>query len=120
LDAVPRPASAAEREAHRQFRGGEATNRRGVACAIKVMIPLQPATVAALAAPVSGPSRIRLTLTFDGRSVRAGGGAGSGSKEQRGLGENGRGSVFCMLQGKLAPKNEVVECGLVGQVKAMR
>src|SRR5262245_64671450 len=61
-DVVQRPASAAEREAHRQFGGGEASNRTVVARAVKVTIPLQPATVVALGAPESGPSRIKLTV----------------------------------------------------------
>src|SRR5215467_2479582 len=82
-DVVQRPASAAEREAHRQFGGGEAINRTVVARAVKVMIPLQPATVAALAAPESGPSRIRLTVTFDGGSLRTEVAAKSVRKAQR-------------------------------------
>jgi hypothetical protein len=116
-DAVKRPASAAEREVHRQFSAGEATNRTVVARAVKVMIPLQPATVAALSAPESGPSRIKLTVTFDGGALRAEVAAKSVRKAQRVLAENGLEAVFCMLQGKLAPKNEIVECGLVAQVK---
>src|SRR5262245_43916741 len=109
-DVAQRPASAAERQAHRQFSGGEATNRTVVARAVKVMIPLQPATVAALGAPESGPSRIKLTVTFDGGTLRAEDAAKSVRKAQRVLAENGLDAVFCMLQGKLAPKNEIVEC----------
>jgi len=114
-DAVQRPASAAEREAHHQFGAGD--HRTVVARSVKVTIPLQPATVAALAAPESGPSRIRLTVTFDGGSLRTEVAAKSVRKAQRVLVENGLDAVFCMLQGKLALKNEILECGLVAQVK---
>src|SRR5262245_61932424 len=115
-DVAQRPASAAEREAHRQFSGDKAINMVA-ARAVKVTIPLQPATVAALGAPESGPSRIKLTVTFDGGSLRAEVAAKSVRKAQRVLAENGFDAVFCMLQGKLAPKNEIIECGLVAQVK---
>jgi hypothetical protein len=115
-DAVQRPASAAEREAHRQFGGGD--HRTVVARSVKVTIPLQPATVAALGAPESGPSRIKLIVAFDGGTLRAEVAAKSVRRAQRVLAENGLEAVFCMLQGKLAPKNEIVECGLVAQVKA--
>src|SRR5262249_34929943 len=115
-DAVSRPASAAEREAHRQFSGGKAINTV-VARAVKVTIPLQPATVAALVAPESGPSRLKLVVTFDGGSVRAELAAKSVRKAQRTLAEHGLDAVFCSLQGRLAVKNEIVECGLVAQVK---
>ena len=104
-DAVQRPANAAEREVHRQASGGAAVNTV-VARSVKVTIPLQPATVAALAAPESGPSRIRLTVTFDGGSLRTEVAAKSVRKAQRVLVENGLDAVFCMLQGKLALKNE--------------
>jgi hypothetical protein len=116
-DAVLRPASAAEREVHRQASGGAAGNTV-VARAVKVTIPLQPDSVAALAVPESGPARVKLSVSFDAGTLRTEIAAKSVRKAQRVLAENGPDAVFCMLQGKLAPKNEIVECGLVAQVKA--
>jgi hypothetical protein len=115
-DVAQRSATAAEREVHRQASGGAAINTV-VARSVKVTIPLQAATVAALAAPESGPSRLKLTVTFDGGSLRAEVAAKSVRRAQRALAENGLDATFCMLQGRLAPKNEIVECGLVAQVK---
>jgi hypothetical protein len=115
-DAVSRAASAAERQAHRQFSGGGASNTV-VARSVKLTIPLEPATVAALVAPESGPARVKLTVTFDGGALRAEVAAKSVRKAQRVLAENGVDAVFCMLQGRLAAKNEIIECGLVAQMK---
>jgi len=107
---VPHPANA-------EFGGGEASNTTVVARAVKVTIPLQPATVAALVVPEGGPSRIKLIVTFDGGTLRAEVAAKSVRKAQRVLAENGADAVFCQLIGKLAAKNEIIECGLVAQAK---
>ena len=115
-DAVQRPASAAEREVHRQASGAVAVNTV-VARSVKLTIPLQAATVVALSAPEGGPTRLKLTVTFDGGSLRAEVAAKSVRKAQRTLAEHGPDAVVCLLQGKLSAKGEIIECGLVAQVK---
>src|SRR5215472_12666940 len=112
-DAVLRPASAAERAAHRQFEGVANTL---TARSIKVTVPLNAAEVAALEAPEGGPSRIRLTITVEGGALRAEVAAKAVRKAQKTIAENSPDAIFCQLIGKLV-KNEIVECGLVAQVK---
>jgi sarcosine oxidase gamma subunit len=112
-DAVLRPASPAEREAHRRFEG--AANAL-VARAVKVTVPLDPAAVAALEVREGGPPRLRLTIAVEGGVLQADVAAKAVRKAQRTLVENSPDAIFCQLIGKLV-KNEIVECGLVAQVK---
>jgi len=116
---APRAASAVEREAHRQFEktANKPAPNTLIARAVKLTVPLSPAAVAALDAREGGPSRIRLTITFDGGTLWTEVAAKSVRKAQKVIAENGPEAVFCTLQGKLV-KNEIVECGLVAQVKA--
>jgi hypothetical protein len=109
---LPRQASAAEREMH--HRQTEATNTL-VARSVKLTIPLAPEAVAALVVR-DGVPRVKLTITFEGGTLRTEVSAKSVRKAQRVLAENNSEAVFCMLQGKLV-KNEIAEAGLVAQVK---
>jgi hypothetical protein len=98
----------AEREAHANTL---------IARTVKLTVSLQPAAVAALIAPESGPSRIKLNVVYDGGTLRAEVAAKSVRKAQKMIAENGVENVFVALQGRLG-RGEIVECGLTVQVKA--
>jgi hypothetical protein len=69
-DAKARDATAAEFEAHRHFQKDAVMTGAIAARSLKVTVPLPPAGVAALAVP-DGQARVKLTVTYDGGSLRA-------------------------------------------------
>jgi hypothetical protein len=92
------------------------TKRTLSARALKITVPLDPAEVAALPAP-DGQARSQLAVTCDGKIYTADIATKSLRKAKGTISANGAENVFVMVQGKLRG-NEIVECGLVAQVKA--
>jgi hypothetical protein len=83
--------------------------------AIKVTIPLAPAEVAALPAS-HGQERVKLAIACEGKLYSADIATKSLRKAKSTISASGAENVFAMVQGKLKG-TEIVECGLVAQVK---
>jgi hypothetical protein len=83
--------------------------------ALKVTIPLDAAQVAALPDP-GGQVRCQLAIACEGKVYTADIATKSLRKAKATIAANGVENVFAMVQGKLR-NNEIVECGLVAQVK---
>ena len=89
---------------------------RLTARALKVTVPLDAAEIAALPAP-DGQARSRLAITCEGKIYAADIATKSLRKAKATIAASGVGNVFALVQGKLKD-NEIVECGLVAQVKS--
>jgi len=85
--------------------------------AIKVSVPLDPAAVGAL--PLPNQERVELAVGCDGLRYAASISTKSLRKAKSTISANGAEKVFVMLQGKLKG-NEILECGLVAQVKIVK
>jgi hypothetical protein len=85
---------------------------------IKVTIPLDAAAIAALPVP-DGQTRSKLTITCDGKNYIADLATKSLRKSKATIAASGAENTFVMIQGKLR-NNEIVEAGLVAQVKAAK
>jgi hypothetical protein len=85
--------------------------------AVKVTVPLDPATLAALPEPRPGTDRVTLVITCEDAIFSASISAKSLRKARSTIAEYGAENIFCVVQGKLKGK-EIVECGLVAQLKA--
>jgi hypothetical protein len=83
--------------------------------ALKVTIPLDAAEIAALPAP-SGQERCQLAIACEGKIYTAGIATKSLRKAKATISANDAENTFAMVQGKLKG-NEIIECGLVAQVK---
>jgi hypothetical protein len=83
--------------------------------ALKVTAGLDVAEIAALPTP-DGQARSQLAITCEGKVYVADIATKSLRKAKTTIAANGAENVFAMLQGKLKG-NEIVECGLVAQVK---
>ena len=88
---------------------------RLTARALKVTVPLDAVEVAALPAP-DGQARSRLAITCEGKVYTADIATKLLRKVKVAIAANGVENVFALVQGKLKG-NEIVECGLVAQVK---
>ena len=88
---------------------------RLTARALKVTVPLDAAEIAALPAP-DGQARSRLAITCEGKIYAADIATKSLRKAKATIAVSGVGNVFVLVQGKLKD-NEIIECGLVAQVK---
>jgi hypothetical protein len=85
--------------------------------ALKITVPLDAAEVKALPDP-GGQERCQLAITCDGRVYVAEVAVKAVRKAKATVAANGAENVFAMVQGKLKGSSEIVECGLVAQVKA--
>lgn len=85
--------------------------------AIKVSVPLDPAAVAMLPAP--DQDRVELTVGCEGQRYATSISAKSLRKAKSTIAANGADAVFVLLQGKLKG-HEIIECGLVAQVKTAK
>ena len=83
--------------------------------ALKITVPLDVAEVAALPDP-GGQARSQLAITCDGKIYSADIATKSLRKAKATIATSGAENVFVMVQGKLR-NNEIIECGLVAQVK---
>jgi hypothetical protein len=81
---------------------------------LKVTVVLAAAEVAAL--PTPDGQRCTLAITCDGKVYSADVAVKSLRKCKATISDNGAENVFCMVQGKLRG-TEIIECGLVAQVK---
>ena len=88
---------------------------RLTARALKVTVPLDAAEIAALPAP-DGQARSRLAITCEGKIYTADIATKALRKAKATIAASGAENVFVMVQGKLR-NNEIIECGLVAQVK---
>jgi hypothetical protein len=84
--------------------------------ALKVTVPLDPAEIAALPAP-DGQMRSQLAIACEGKVYIADIATKALRKAKATIAASGAENVFAMVQGKLR-NNEIIECGLVVQVKA--
>jgi hypothetical protein len=100
----------------RVFKPKETPMTTLTARAIKVTVPLDVAEVAALPAP-DGVARTKLVINCEGKSFVVDIAMKSLRKAKSTISANGVENVFVMIQGRLKGK-EVVEAGLVAQVKA--
>jgi hypothetical protein len=82
--------------------------------AVKVTIPLDAAAVGML--PTPSQERVELAVGCDGLRYAASISTKSLRKAKSTISANGADAVFVMLQGKLKG-SEIIECGLVAQVK---
>jgi len=82
--------------------------------AVKVTVPLDPAAISTL--PLPDQQRVELLVGCDGQRYAASISAKSLRKAKNTIDTNGAEKVFVMLQGKLKG-NEILECGLVAQIK---
>ncbi len=87
--------------------------------ALKVTIVLDPAEIAALAAP-DGQPRVVLRVNVGGRVVTAEVTSKSLRKAIAVVRETGADGCFALLQGKLGPDDAVLECGILAQVKTTK
>jgi hypothetical protein len=85
--------------------------------AVKVTIPLDPTAVGML--PTPNQERVELVVGCDGQRYTANISTKSLRKAKNTIEANGADVVFVMLQGKLK-SNEIIECGLVAQVKIIK
>ena len=83
--------------------------------ALKVTVPLDVAEVAALPDP-GGQARSQLAITCEGKIYTADIATKALRKTKATIAASGAENVFVMVQGKLR-NNEIIECGLVAQVK---
>ena len=83
--------------------------------ALKITIPLDAMEVRTLPDP-GGQARCLLAITCDGKVYTADIATKSLRKARATIAANGAENVFAMVQGKLKG-NEIVDCGLVAQVK---
>jgi hypothetical protein len=82
---------------------------------VKLVVPLDAADVAAMPVP---EGRATFAVTYIGGMLEASVNAKSLRKVQSTIRDHGAEGVFVMLQGKLGRGGEILECGLVAQVKA--
>jgi hypothetical protein len=82
---------------------------------VKVTVPLDPAEIKALP-PLHDQDRVKLAVSCDGRLYTADIATKSLRKAKSTINASGVENIFCMIHGKLQG-NEIVECGLVAQVK---
>jgi hypothetical protein len=105
----------AEPKARSVFREKSSMTKLSVtARAVKVSIPLDATAIAIL--PVPSQERVELVVDCDGARYTANIATKSLRKAKSTISANGAEKVFVMLQGKLK-NNEIIECGLVAQVK---
>ena len=83
--------------------------------AIKTTVPLDAMEVRSLPDP-GGQARCQLAITFDGKVYTADIATRALRKAKSTIAASGVENVFAMVQGKLKG-NEIIECGLVAQVK---
>jgi hypothetical protein len=83
--------------------------------ALKITVPLDPAEVRALHIP-DNQTRTQLAITCEGKTYLADIATKALRKAKGTIAANRVENVFAMVQGKLKG-NEIVECGLVAQVK---
>jgi hypothetical protein len=83
--------------------------------ALKVTVPLDAAEVAVLPDP-GGQARSQLAIACDGKIYTADIATKSLRKAKAVIAANGAANVFVLVQGKLR-NSEIIECGLVAQVK---
>jgi hypothetical protein len=83
--------------------------------ALKVTVPLDATEVAALPDP-GGQARSQLAITCEGKVYTADIATKSLRKARATITANGAENVFVLVQGKLKG-NEIIECGLVAQLK---
>jgi hypothetical protein len=83
--------------------------------ALKITVPLDAAEVRALPDPGS-QARCLLAIACEGKIYTADIATKALRKAKSTISANGADNVFCMAQGKLKG-NEIIECGLVAQVK---
>jgi len=83
--------------------------------ALKVTVPLDAAEIMGLPTP-DGQARSQLAITCEGRTYTADIATKSLRKAKATITANGVENTFAMVQGKLKG-NEIVDCGLVAQVK---
>ena len=86
--------------------------------ALKITVPLDPVEVRALHIP-DNQTRARLAITCEGKTYTADIATKALRKAKGVISANGAENVFVMVQGKLKG-NEIVECGLVAQVKTSK
>jgi hypothetical protein len=86
--------------------------------ALKITVPLDPAEVRALHIP-DNQTRAQLVITCEGKVYTADIATKALRKAKGTIAANRVENVFAMVQGKLKGNNEIVECGLVAQVKAV-
>jgi hypothetical protein len=96
-------------------RGTSMTRLTVTARALKVTVPLDAAEIAALPVP-GGQERCQLAIACEGKVYTADIATKSLRKAKSTISANGAANVFAMVQGKLR-NNEIIECGLVAQVK---
>jgi hypothetical protein len=82
--------------------------------ALKITIPLDAAEIARLRAP--DETRVLLAINCEGKTYTADITTKSLRKAKGVISANRAENVFAMVQGKLRG-NEIIECGLVAQVK---
>jgi hypothetical protein len=125
-DAKPR-ATTMSAVAHQLFQKGDPVMQKGSAASlpttitartIKITIPLSPEDVLALSA-VDGQLRVRFIVAYEDVKLRADIAAKSLRKAQATIREAGADNSFVAVQGKLGRGGEILECGLVAQVKAL-
>jgi hypothetical protein len=80
--------------------------------AINVSVPLDPAAIGAL--PLPDGERTDLAVNCDGKLYAA-----NLRKVKTAIAANGAEAMFVMLQGKLKG-DEIIECGITAQVKAVK
>jgi len=85
--------------------------------AVKVTVPLDPVAVGAL--PLPNGERVELTVGCEGQRYATSISAKSLRKAKSTIAANGAEKVFVLLQGKLRG-NEIIECGLVAQMKVTK
>jgi hypothetical protein len=83
--------------------------------ALKISVPLDPAEVRALHIP-DNQTRAQLAITCEGKTYLADIATKALRKAKGIIAANRVENVFAMVQGKLKG-NEIIECGLVAQVK---
>jgi hypothetical protein len=83
--------------------------------ALKITVPLDAAEIMALPAP-DGQARSQLAVACEGKIYIADIATKSLRKAKATITASGAENVFAMVQGKLKG-NEIIECGLVAQVK---
>jgi hypothetical protein len=85
--------------------------------ALKITVPLDAMEVRALPDPGGQASRCQLAIACEGKIYIADIATKALRKAKSTISANGVENVFVLIQGKLKG-NEIIECGLVAQVKA--
>jgi hypothetical protein len=81
---------------------------------VKLTVPLDAADMAAMPVP---EGRAKFAVNYEGGMLEADVASKSLRKAQGVIREHGPDNTFVMLQGKLGRGGEILECGLVAQVK---